>query len=94
MRAVAIRHWFGLLAIKVASARPMPDEQPVTLGVSIELLNWVMGIYSLNQVALDGNLYSLVLTGFILTWGTTSVCLSNYLFLLKSRTDMSVELVA
>ena len=31
LRAVAIRRWSGLLATKVARARPMPDEQPVTI---------------------------------------------------------------
>lgn len=32
LRAVAIRRWDGLLAMRVASARPIPEEQPVTLG--------------------------------------------------------------
>lgn len=32
VRAVAIRRWEGLLAMRVASSRPMPEEQPVTLG--------------------------------------------------------------
>ena len=37
MRAVAIRRWFGLLAIKLAISRPMPDEQPVTMEVGISV---------------------------------------------------------
>ena len=35
-RAVAMMRWVGLLAMRVAIARPMPEEQPVTADVSEE----------------------------------------------------------
>lgn len=31
LRAVAIKRWLGLLATNSEMARPIPDEQPVTL---------------------------------------------------------------
>lgn len=42
LRAVAIRRWLGLLAIRVAISLPIPEEQPVTLGSVSEVSVFVM----------------------------------------------------
>ena len=63
LRAVAIRRWSGLLATKVARARPMPVEQPVTVWnrKRFSHLCHISGLEkmnrdSLNQTAPDGRL--------------------------------------
>jgi len=84
-RAVEIKRWFGLLAIKLAIARPMPEEQPVTIQnkrlIHLPIVK-LKGESSLNQAASSGSLYGLVLTGFILTQSRAfeATCKLLYLF--------------